>query len=153
MRTIVNVNPLSEMRAMEEAVERIFNANWNARPATPTFPVDILERDNLLIIRASVPGISPENLEVTVENNVLTIRGESRAENETGSEKVYRREIAYGTFTRSVRLPENVDVHHISASFKHGVVEISIPRIVEEPPKALKIAVKNLEQGAETTSN
>jgi HSP20 family protein len=143
MRTLVNVNPLNELRAMDEVLERLFT--HPARPVSNVggLPVDIIERDNKLVIRAAVPGVAPEAIDISVENNVLTIRGESKDESSTENDKVYRREVSYGAFARSIRLPENMDLNAIDAEFKQGFVTISIPRIVEEAPQPIKIAVRN----------
>ena len=144
MRTLVSMNPTAEFRAMEEMFDRIFWApsRANGVPAT-TLPLDILERAGELVIRAAIPGIDPNDLDVQVEENVLTIRGESRQESESGEEKVYRREIATGRFARSVRLPEGLDLNRIDAEFRNGIVTITLPRQPEEKPKTLKVNVRN----------
>lgn len=153
MRTLVNLNPHAEFRAMEEAFERLFGGP--ARPAnTPVggvLPLDITERENKLIVRASIPGVDPKDLDIQVEANVLTIRGESRHESEVKDEKVYRREIATGSFSRSIRLPEGLDLNAVDAEFRNGVVTISLPRVVEEKPKALKVNVRTAELPQEAT--
>jgi HSP20 family protein len=146
MKTLLNVNPIHEFRAMEEVMERLFQTPMAPnRTGLPMLAVDIVERGNNLVIRAAVPGVQPNELDVTVDNGVLTIRGETKHESASEDEKVYRREISTGAFTRSVRLPENVDVNAIQAEFRLGMVEITIPRIVEEAPKPLKITVRNAE--------
>jgi HSP20 family protein len=150
MRTLVNLNPHNEFRAMEEALERLFGSP--VRPANPTgtnaLPLDIIEREGKLIVRASIPGVHPNELDVQVEANVLTIRGESRHESEE-NEKVYRREITTGRFARSIRLPEGLDLNAVDAEFRNGVVTITLPRIVEEKPKALKVNVRTAEPALE----
>jgi len=146
LRTLVNVNPTSEARAIEDMFDRLFGSP--IRPAstpTGTLPLDIFEREGNLMIRASVPGIDPKELEIQIENNVLTIRGEARHEAETNDEKVYRREVSYGSFSRSVRLPEGLNLDSVDAEFKNGLVTVSLPRLPEEKPKAVKIAVRTAE--------
>src|SRR5512141_3172001 len=101
---IMNVDPMLEMRSMEDMFNRLFAhpmpGTMNRDMQVATLPVDIYERDNQLIVRAAVPGVKPEDLDVSVENNVLTISGESRSQFEQGGEntKVYRREVSYGAF-------------------------------------------------------
>jgi len=147
MKTLVNWNPTADFRAMDEMFDRLFGAP--VRPATgnvaASLPVDITEREGKLFVRAAVPGVDPKDLDVQVENNVLTIRGETRSEGSHQDEKVYRREVQYGAFARSIRLPEGLDLNSIDAEFRNGVVTITLPRLIEEKPKALKVAIRNAE--------
>jgi HSP20 family protein len=146
---IMNVDPMLEMRSMEEMFNRLFAhpmpGTMNRDLQVATLPVDIFERDNQLVIRAAVPGVKPEDLDVSVENNVLTIRGESRSEFEQGSEntKVYRREVSYGSFSRSIRLPENLKLDQADAEFNHGFVNITIPKLEEQKPQPRKLNVRS----------
>jgi len=146
LRTLVNMNPTAEARTIEDMFDRLFGSP--IRPtSTPagTLPLDIYEHDGKLSIKAAVPGIDPNDLEIQIENNVLTIRGETRHEEETKEAKVYRREVSYGSFSRSVRLPENLNLDAVEAEFKNGLVTISLPRVPEEKPKAFKVAVRTAE--------
>jgi len=149
LRTLVNVNPTHEARAFEEIFERMFGTPTRPTPSATTLPVDITEKENRLIVKAAVPGIEPEELDVQIENNVLTIKGETRHET-VEDEKVYRREVSYGAFSRSIRLPENLQLDAVEAEFKNGFVTISIPRAPEEKPKALKISVRKAESNPES---
>lgn len=140
MRTLVNFNPVNELRTMEELFDRFF-------PTPPsndvvTMPIDITERDGKLIVTAAVPGIDPSELEVSVENNVLNIRGESKHETESNETKVYRREIRYGRVSRSIRLPEGLNLEAVEAEFHNGHVTITLPRLPEEKPKTFKVNVR-----------
>jgi len=146
LRTLVNVNPSAEARAFEEMFGQLFGSP--SKPASSpsgTLPLDIFEREGNLMIRASVPGIDPKELEIQIENNVLTIRGEAHHEGESKEDKIYRREVSYGSFSRSVRLPEGLNIESVDAEFKNGLVTISLPRLPEEKPKAFKIAVRTSE--------
>ncbi|MDX2065472.1 MAG: Hsp20/alpha crystallin family protein [Fimbriimonadaceae bacterium] len=148
-RTLMTINPIADFRAMDEAMERLFQSGWpTARPHAVALPIDVVERENALMIRAAVPGIAPADLDISVENQVLTIRGEIKAEAATENEKVYRREVSYGTFARSLRLPDKLKLEAIDAEFRHGMVTITIPKQVEEAPKALRINVRNAEPNA-----
>jgi HSP20 family protein len=143
MRTIVNWNPAAEFRALEHMFDRLFDAPVAPNGNTAmTMPVDIVERDNALQIRASVPGIDPNDLEVSIDNRVLTIRGETKAETESGDSKVYRREIRYGQVSRSIRLPEGLNLEAVDAEFKNGFVTVTLPRIVESKPEPQRITVR-----------
>ena len=159
---IMNVDPLNEMRAMEESFNRFFGypgATFDRSTQVSTLPVDIFEKDNRLVIRAAVPGIAPEDLDVSIENNILTIRGETRSNMETSDTdaKVYRREVSYGAFSRSIRLPDKLEIDKADAEFKHGFVTISIPKIEEVKPEPKKLNVRSADrttsQSVESTEN
>lgn len=146
LRSLVNLNPVAELQQVADMMDRAFSEfreNVNSeQPRGWSLPVDIFERDNNLVIKAAVPGVKPEDIDVSVENNVLTIRGESKEETQQ-NDVVYRREYRYGSFSRSIRLPENIDTNGIEAEFDHGFVKIILPRVEPAKPKALKVQVKN----------
>jgi HSP20 family protein len=142
LRTLVNLNPSSEYRSIEELFDRMFGTPTRPTPGATTLPIDVTENEGALIVKAAVPGVEPGELNVTIENNVLTIRGETRHESNGENEKVYRREVSYGAFARSIRLPENLNLEAVDAEFKNGLVTIKLPRQPEEKPKALKINVR-----------
>lgn len=145
MKTLVHVNPLSDFRAIDEVFERLFSRVPTATaPNATALAVDVLEKNGKFTVKASVPGVDPANLDIQIENNVLTIRGETKSEYEEGEVKLYRREVSYGAFARSIRLPENLNVAEADAQFNHGFVTISIPRVEEEKPKAFKVPVKSV---------
>lgn len=103
-------------------------------------PVDVRETDEALTLTAEVPGLGKDDVNVTVENNVLTINGERRFEKDAEKEGYHRIERAYGTFTRSFTLPANVESDKAKASFENGVLTISLPKAEEAKPR--KIAIK-----------
>ncbi|WP_227625094.1 Hsp20/alpha crystallin family protein [Fimbriimonas ginsengisoli] len=143
----MNLSPAADFRAMEEMFDRVFGSP--SRPAATTLPVDITENDGKLYVRAAVPGIEPNELDIQIEKNVLTIRGEARAESTSQDEKVYRREVSYGSFGRSIRLPEGLNLDETQADFKNGIVTITLPRLPEEKPKSLKVTVRTNELPSE----
>ncbi len=142
LRTLVNVDPNNEFRSIEELFDRFFGQPSRPVPGPTTLPVDILERDGAVLVKAAVPGVDPNELEVTVENNVLSIRGETRQDTNSENDKVYRREVSYGAFSRSIRLPDKLDLSAVTADFQHGVVTISIPRLPEAKLQSLKVPVR-----------
>ena len=146
-RNLVAYDPVAEFRALDDWFDRMFGAVSSGQQArnVSTMPVDITEKDGKLLITAQVPGIDPGDLEVTVESNVLNIRGESKHETESNESKVYRREISYGRFSRSIRLPDGLDLSKVDAEFRNGHVMIAIPRLPEVKPEPLKVNVRNAE--------
>lgn len=135
MLSRVMYDPLAEMRAMDDVFDRFFAVPFGSGlrgMQQMSLPVDVIERDNKLVIRAAVPGVDPKDLDVSIENNVLTIRGETKAEERSENTKVYRLEVSYGSFSRSIRLPANIDVAGVDAEFVNGCVTITIPKAAEE---------------------
>ncbi len=104
--------------------------------------VDIKEEEDRYLIQVDLPGVDPQDVEVTLENNVLTIRGERKTEAEEKREGYYRVERVYGSFFRSFTLPAEVDEEKIEASYKDGVLTISVPKRPEAVKKAKKIEIK-----------
>jgi HSP20 family protein len=103
--------------------------------------VDIFERGDDLVIRAEVPGVEKDEIDVQVENNTLILRGERKRESEISEDKAYRLERTYGNFVRSFRLPKTVDATRIAASYRNGVLEIVLPKAEESKPKKVDIKV------------
>ena len=148
MKTIMRIDPVDEFRQMNELFDRLFSAPRTSEArGSWALPIDILEQDNALVVRAAVPGVRPEELDVQVEKNVLTIRGEIRSLSESSEAKVYRREVATGAFSRSIRLPENLNTEQAEASFENGMVTIRLPKIEEPKPQSIKVQVRPLISG------
>lgn len=147
--TIRRFDPISEIQRMNEMFDRIFGGPI-FNPTTVfastqgfTIPLDVVEKEDKLVVRAAVPGVAPEDLNVSIENNVLTISGEIKKDEESENDKVYFRECCYGNFSRSIRLGDNLDFEKVDAEFSNGNVIISIPKIPEEKPKTVKVAVRS----------
>ncbi len=102
--------------------------------------IDLSETNKEYIVRAEIPGVDPKDFDIALNNNVLTIRGERKHEKETKEEDFHRIERVYGTFTRSIQLPGEVNADKVSANYKNGVLEITLPKVKEEAVK--KIPVK-----------
>ena len=106
-----------------------------------TPPVDIFENGDDLIIRAEVPGVEKDDIDVRVEDNTLTLRGERKREEELRDDNAYRRERSYGAFVRSFGLPETVDPKRIAARYRDGVLEISLPKAETSKPRKVEVKV------------
>jgi HSP20 family protein len=104
--------------------------------------VDIAETDKEFVIKAEIPEVQKEDVKVTVDSGVLTIRGERKQEKEEKGKKFHRIERYYGSFVRSFTLPDNVDEAKIEATFKGGMLNLQIPKIKEAKPKAIEVKVK-----------
>jgi HSP20 family protein len=115
--------------------EVIATGDWAPR-------VDIAETDKAFEIKAEIPEVNKEDVKVTVDNGVLTIRGERKQEKEEKGKKFHRVELYYGIFTRSFTLPDNVDETKVTASFKDGMLNLQIPKTEEAKPKAIEVKVE-----------
>lgn len=104
--------------------------------------VDIVETDKAFNIKAEIPEVKKEDVKVTVDNGVLTIKGERKQEKEDKSKKFHRIERFFGSFTRSFTLPDNVDENKIDASFKDGMLTLTIPKTEETRPKAMEVKIR-----------
>ncbi len=113
--------------------EEVSNRNW--LPA-----VDVAETPDALTLYAELPGLAREDVDITIENNLLTVRGERRFEKDIKEENFHRVERAYGTFSRSFTLPSNVKSDGVEATFKDGVLSIRIPKVEEAKPRKIAIA-------------
>jgi HSP20 family protein len=116
----------------EDDTSRVVGGEW--APA-----VDIKEEDTRYVIRADIPGVKPEDVEVTMENGVLTIRGERKFEETEERENFKRIERSHGIFYRRFSLPDNTDAEAVHASGKDGVIEITIPKTAEKQAKRIEV--------------
>jgi HSP20 family protein len=103
--------------------------------------VDIYEQNGNIVLKAELPGVDPKDVDVRVENNILTLRGERKLENEVKRESYHRVERAYGSFTRSFTLPNVVDTEKIKAEYKDGLLRMTLPKKDEAKPKQISINV------------
>ena len=131
---------------IEPYLDRLFDLDtslWDL-PAT-SFPIDVIENDNEYLVRASVAGFDPEQLEITFENNTLTIKGEIREENKDEQQGRYHiRERYAGSFYRSVSLPGQIDQNQISAETDNGALTIHLPKKPEAQPKRIEVKPKSV---------
>jgi HSP20 family protein len=147
MRTMNRLDqPFRGATTLQEQFNHIFG-NGLARNAeesnlTPWAPaVDIYETENELVVKADLPDINPQDLDIRVENNILTIRGERKFEKKVDESQYLRVERAYGAFTRSFSLANSVNSEAIKADYHNGVLTLSIPKREEAKPKQIKVNV------------
>jgi HSP20 family protein len=103
---------------------------------------DIYETENEIVVKAEIPGVKKEDVKLSIQDNVLTISGERKFEQETKKENYLRVERGYGSFTRSFTLPPSVDAKKIIAEFKDGLLEVKLPKLEEAKPKEVEIKIK-----------
>lgn len=148
MRTTL-YDPFSTLRRLQDDINRAFgSALVNGEDASAsavshwTPAVDVHEESNAFVIRADVPGVDPDTIDVTMENGVLTLSGERKAEHtEEASNGTARRiERVYGNFYRRFSLPDTADAERVEAKSNHGVLEITIPKKEQVQPKRIKVS-------------
>jgi len=148
---IVRWEPFRELVTVQDRMNRIFDDafrgyrggsedDWALGGAWAP-AVDIYEHEGNLVLKAELPGIDPKDVDVRVENNLLTLRGERKFESDVKRESYHRVERAYGSFSRSFTLPNVVDTGKIKAEFKDGVLRVTLPQREEAKPKQISISV------------
>ena len=130
---LVRWDPARELDTLQSDVNRLFDGFFG-RSASPSSgrrwipAMDLVETDEHLVLRADLPGLDREDIEIEVKDNVLTVAGERKAEHEEKGEGFHRVERSFGSFSRSLSLPEGVDPERVAADFKDGVLEVRIPK-------------------------
>jgi len=149
MRTMNRWEPSRGATTLQEQVNRVFGDmleragdESNLTPWAPA--VDIFETEHELVVQADLPDVNPQDLDIRVENNILTIRGERKFENKVNEENYLRVERAYGSFSRSFSLANSVKSDAIKADYQNGVLTLSIPKREEAKPKQIKVNVGTL---------
>jgi HSP20 family protein len=150
--SIVRWEPVRDLVSLQERMNRLFHESYGGTTGRANDDdwalggswapaVDIYEKDGNIVLNAELPGIDPKSVEIRVENNVLSLRGERKLEDEVKKEGFHRVERAYGTFTRSFTLPTVVDTEKIKAESKDGVLKLTLPQREEAKPKQIQIQV------------
>ncbi len=145
--SIVKWNPFREMVALHEDMDRLFSrldggARGNGMSSGGQnwmLAMDVVETEDAIKLKAAVPGIEPENIQIQVEDNVLTVSGERRFEDKVENGKYTWLEQRYGSFSRSVTLPRWADSERIEAAYRHGVLELTVPRREESKPRRIEL--------------
>ena len=142
-------SPFGLLRQMTSELDRMFDDPWTFRwPALQVDTamwapkVDVLEKDNRLITRVDLPGVKKEDLSVEVTDGQLTLSGERKSETENKNGNVYRAECEYGSFYRTVPLPQGVKPEDVKATFVNGVLEVSVPLPMQAKTNGTKIPIQ-----------
>ena len=137
-------DPFHTIDTLQREINRLFDRDLSDADGTmPQWPlrVDVKEDSSQIVVRADIPGMEQKDIQVHVENGHLSITGERRFEDEEKRDDYHRIERSYGHFTRSFQLPSSTDVEHIQASYRNGVLELTLPKKEEAKPKTIKIMV------------
>ena len=149
---ILRWDPFRDLATLHDCVDHLFEDSLRglrgsqraeALEGTAWAPaVDILEKDNEVVLRADLPGLDPKDVEIQVQNGTLTLRGERKFESDVKEDNFRRVERVHGSFVRSFSLPQSVDPEKVEAEYKNGVLEVKLPKRPEAKPKQIKVAVK-----------
>jgi HSP20 family protein len=147
MMDLIRWNPLNEMVSLRERLNRLFDdsqfpTDWSKEDAAMGIwspAVDLFEKNDHLVIKAELPGIEKKDISVHMKDGVLTLKGERKHENEVQDGNFYRREMSYGKFQRSFRLPGDVDPEKITAQFENGLLTIEVPKPEQHKPKQIAV--------------
>ncbi len=146
---IVRWDPFRDLNMLQDRMNRLFDdagSTWRTdEPAATTSwspSVDIFETEGEIVVKAELPGIDRKDIQLNLENNVLSLRGERKFQKETKDDNYHRIERSYGVFSRAFSIPATVDEERIRADYKDGVLKIVLPKKDQAKPKQIKIATE-----------
>jgi HSP20 family protein len=149
MSSLIKWEPFGDLVSLRDAMDRLFEESFVRMRGLPTpfgaeaLAVDVYETADSVVITTSVPGIAAEDLDITITGDLLTIKGETKAEEKVEKESYIRQERRYGSFSRSIRLPGTLVADKAEAAFDKGVLTLTIPKSEESKPKTIKVEAEN----------
>jgi HSP20 family protein len=149
MTTIARWEPFRGLSTLHDQVNRLFNETVlrgqgeDSALTTWSPAVDIYETENELVVKADLPDVAEKDIDVHVENNLLTIRGERKFEKSVSEDNYLRVERSYGAFSRSFSLPNTVNAEAIHAAYKNGVLTVTMPKREESKPRQVKVSISS----------
>ena len=151
MSSLVRWQPFSDLISLRDAMDRLFEESFVgpshgvlAPLGVGALAVDVYQDGDAVVAKTAVPGVKPEDIEITIEGDTLTIKGETKVEEQVKSEHYIRQERRYGAFSRAISLPGGLDTDKTDASFENGVLTLRIPKLEELKPKTIKIEAKEV---------
>jgi HSP20 family protein len=148
MNSIARWDPFRSLSTLQGEVNRLFDSTFKANTGSSALTawapaVDIYETENELVVKADLPDLSEKDIDVLVENNMLSIRGERKFDQTVEEDNFLRVERSYGAFSRSFSLPNTVNAEAVQASYKNGVLKVELPKRPESKPKQVKVNVSS----------
>ena len=135
--SLSHFDPLANLRVFEDAFSRMLSEPQSNRPWTPS--VDIYETENELVLKADLPEVEPNDIDVRIENQTLTLAGQRKFEKQDAGKGYHRIERSYGNFTRSFAVPNTFDTGTVAAAFKNGVLTVTLPKREAAKPRTIKV--------------
>jgi HSP20 family protein len=149
MTNLVRWEPFRDLVSLREAMDRLFEESfvrpqtgWSAPTEAGALAVDVYETEDAVVVKSAIPGVKPEDIDISLTGDTLTIKGESKFEKEVNEENYVRREMRYGSFARTLPVPTSVVADEAEAEFENGVLTLTLPKAEEVKPKAIQIKAK-----------
>lgn len=141
MGSLMSWDPFRALRRRDDVFEDWLRDAFREEPGVLEPPVEVAESDGDVTVKMLVPGVEKDQLQITIDEDVLTVRGEVRKEHEEKKKNYFRQEIRYGAFQRAVRLPAEVETAKATADLKNGTLKISLPKSRQPKAQQIKVAV------------
>jgi HSP20 family protein len=139
---IIRWDPFREMTQVQNQVNRLVDQMWGGRQESWLPAVDVFDNKDGVVVKAELAGMDPDDIQIEVEDNVLTLKGERKLEEKVDDERYYRVERRYGSFQRSLALPQGVKPEDISAGYEDGILTVTVPKAEEEKPRRIEVKAK-----------
>ena len=144
---ITRWDPSTDFASMRNMMDRLIEQSFGRIPVfrgseelgPSSLGLDVIENGDSFVVRAAVPGVDPKDVDISIEDDVLTIKGEFEKKEETTEDNFVRRELRYGSFYRQLRLPPTVDAENAKADFEHGMLKLTLPKKPESRARSIKI--------------
>lgn len=154
---ITRWDPTAEMTNMRTMMDRLFEQSFGRLPAFRgseelgplSLGLDVVENGESFVVKAAIPGVEPKDVDISIDDDVLTIRGAFEKKEETKDENYIRRELRYGSFERQLRLPPTVDAEKAKADFEHGMLTLTLPKKPEAKARSIKITPQGVIDGSQ----
>ena len=138
---IIRWDPFREMTQLQNRFDRLFDA-VGGRQESWLPAVDVFDTQDAVVLKAELAGMNPDDIQIEVEDNVLTIKGERKFEEKVDEERYYRVERRFGTFQRSLALPQGVKADQIEAAYDEGILTVTVPKAEQEKPKRIEVQAR-----------
>ena len=151
---IIRWDPFRELSNMDDQFNRLWRglAEGRGRQESWLPAVDVFDQPDAVVLKAELAGMNPDDIDISVEDNVLTIKGERKFEEKVDEERYYRIERRFGSFQRSLALPQGVKPEDISASYDDGILEVRVPKAEQEQPKRIQVQARKTVEGTTVES-
>jgi HSP20 family protein len=149
MTNLVRWEPFRDLVSLRDAMDRLFEesyvrprTDWPASIEAGALAVDVYETEDAVVVKSAIPGVKPEDIGISLTGDTLTIKGETKSEEEVKEENYVRREMRYGSFSRTLTVPTSVVANKAEANVENGVLTLTLPKAEEVKPKAIQIKAK-----------
>lgn len=153
--SLIRWDPFADLASVRSTMDRLFDQSFGRlplvrsgeEPGPLSLGLDVVETNEEYIVKAAIPGVDPKDVDISVEDDVLTIKGEFERREEAQEENYLRHELRYGSFQRALRLPPTVDAEKAKAEFEHGMLRLALPKKPEARTRAIKITPAGVIEG------